>query len=201
MQCALNGQAIPNLAVAIAKTAENKAKASLRGGRDPTEAAVRASEIDQAILAIAPQSANAAIATEERNNSENESDFPALSADERKRPKVSALTDPSSDDEQDFRPSRCSSPKRSRVAARVGVRAQQSSSCAEASHPSQTEAVVSLTDRSKKAEATRLAAVKEIHFRKVREEKFNRMVVQSKVHREQVIKSGMVEEEKKKIDR
>ena len=47
MQCVLDGKAIPIFAVVIVKT-----KASLKRERDPIEVAVRASEIDQAILAI-----------------------------------------------------------------------------------------------------------------------------------------------------
>ena len=126
----------------IAKAGENKAKTNLGGQRDLLEAAVRASKIDQAIRAITPQSADAATAVE--GSSGNESDFPALNASEGKRPIVFTLTDISSDDEQDIRSSGFSSPKRSRVvAARLGVRAQQLFSHAEASNPVQTEAVVS----------------------------------------------------------
>ena len=60
MKFVLKDEARPNLAVVIAKAAENKAKASLRAQRDPIVAAVSASEMDQAILAITLQSANAA---------------------------------------------------------------------------------------------------------------------------------------------
>ena len=199
MDCVLAGKAIPNLAGVIAKAAENKAKASARGEQDPIEAAVRASEIDQAILTITPQPGNAPNAAEGSSSDGSESDFPALNTGRRNQKRVSTLTGSSSDEEREFRPSGCSSPKRSRAAVpRVGLRLQQSCSRAEASHPSQAVAIVSLTDSLKRAEAARLAAVKEVEFLKAKDLNFHRMEAQSKADREEVTKLRREEEEKKK---
>ena len=117
----------------------------------------------------------------ESNNSE--SDVATVTINKRNRKRVSSLTDSSSDDGKvDFHPVARSSPKRAKTVA-----LQKKVSRAEAMHPSQMEAIVTLTDRARKAEAAWQSANKEVGFYKAKEEMYKKQAEQAKADREEVV--------------
>ena len=188
MHQVLTGKEVSDLASTITK-AKNKARMKAeREARKREEALAVASIANEIGLPAQPQAGPSGLNV----SRDEESDSSSVSF-KSKAPRVRRLTDSSFGDNEDDRPLCHSSPKRMRT-----VSSQKVESRRVATHPSQTTAVVSITDKLKKAEAARNEAVRQVEMYKAKDEMRKRQEIELRKVKDELASARQAEEEKQK---